>query len=442
MHGGLNRNLNRRGFLKAAGTVGVGLWLAGCVAPAAQEATEGSVPSAEQVEIVLWGWWDVRMNLYAQAGAAFTEANPDVTLKVETLPGDELQQKVYSSVAAGTGPNLLKMGEFFFPMRKEGLLLPYPDDVFPDSWFKEMYPSVNWDAYGRYVVPSAASGTILVYNKKMFEEAGLDPDSPPTTWDEFIEAAKAVTQSDDAGITRSGFVPADEYPGMNQIYQQGGNLVRIDGDQKIATLDSPEAERAFTHLAELASVHNVWDPTFPSNIESVGTGLAAMTEDQAWIIGEFSATYADINPDLAYTHNPTPTGEPSPYYGYKSTVLSLSALTGHPDQEPATFRFLEYLLKTAGKDFYLQKAELLSSAPVRADLADDERLQQNVALAKVAEVVPFEYDPVQPPPEMYTMWSDALKRIVLEGEPVAVSLATLNQQVQGLIDQGLADNLV
>ena len=32
-----------------------------------------------------------------------------------------------------------------------------------------------------------------------------------------------------------------------------------------------------------------------------------MTEDQAWIIGEFSATYADINPDLGYTSNPTPT---------------------------------------------------------------------------------------------------------------------------------------
>ena len=78
----------------------------------------------------------------------------------------------------------------------------------------------------------------------------------------------------------------------------------------------------------------------------------------------------------------------------------------------------------------------------RADLAGDERLMENVALAKVAEVVPFEYDPVQPPPEMYDMWADALNRIVLEGETVTASLATLNEQVQGLIDQGLADNLV
>jgi ABC-type glycerol-3-phosphate transport system substrate-binding protein len=166
-----------------------------------------------------------------------------------------------------------------------------------------------------------------------------------------------------------------------------------------------------------------------------------MTQDQAWIIGEFTGTYADIYPDLGFAANPTPTGKPDPYYGYKSTVLSVSALRGREAEYPATFRFLEYLYKDAGPDIYAQLAALLSCAPARADLADDPRILENPGLAKVVEVIPFEYDPVQPPPEMYTLWADALMRMVMEGAPVASELAQLNQAVQGLIDEGQAQYL-
>jgi multiple sugar transport system substrate-binding protein len=275
----------------------------------------------------------------------------------------------------------------------------------------------------------------------MFEEAGLDPESPPRTWDEFIEAAQAVTQSDSAGITRAGFVPADEVPGLNQIYQLGGNMVKWEGDRQIATFDSLEVERAFQHLADLALVHQVWDPTFPSNLEAVGTGLAAMTEDQSWVIGEYSTTYADIFPELGFAPNPTPTGKPEPVYGYKSTVLSVSAMAGHEERYPATFRFLEYLYKTVGKDVFWEKAKLLSSAPVRADLLDDPRLDENPALKVVAQVVPLERDPVQLMEELDGPWMDALRKMTLENEPVPAALATLNEQVQGFLDQGLGKNM-
>jgi multiple sugar transport system substrate-binding protein len=433
--------LNRRAFLRTMGAAGAGLVLSACAPATAPAGGAPAAPAAEAATITLWGWWDMRMAIYNAAGQSFMEANPDVTVLVETLPGGELEQKVYSALAAGTGPNMLKMAEFFFRMREEELLLPFPDDIFPDSWFKEVYPSVDWDAYGRYVVPTSSCGTILVYNKAMFEEAGLDPESPPTTWDAFIEAAKATTQSDASGITRCGFVPSEEYPGLSQVYQQGGNIIDISGDAQTATITSPEVERAFQHLADLALVHKVWDPTFPDNIESVGTGLAAMTEDQAWIIGEFTNTYADIYPNLGFAPNPTPTGEPDPYYGYKSTVLSVSALSGHEDQAPATFRFLEHLYQTVGKDIYMELAQLLSCAPARADLVDDPRLQENPGLAMVAQVIPYEKDPVQPPPEMYDLWLNTLQKMVMENEPAAVALAQLNTDVQALVDQGLAKYL-
>jgi ABC-type glycerol-3-phosphate transport system substrate-binding protein len=174
----------------------------------------------------------------------------------------------------------------------------------------------------------------------------------------------------------------------------------------------------------------------------VGTGLAAMTEEQAWIIGELASTYADIFPDLGFAPNPTPTSDPPPYLGYKSTVLSVSALSGHDDEAGASFRFLEYLYKDAGKDFFWAKAELLSSAPVRADLMDDPRLEANPALKVVAEVLPFQKDPVYLSEDLDVAWNDALARITIEHVPVAEALATLNAQWQDLLDQGLAKNMV
>src|SRR5688572_12789019 len=139
-----NLRISRRAMLKGLGTASAALALAACAAPSGATPVEDT-GTAEVTTISLWGWWDVRMAIYQQAATSFMEANPDVEVVVETLPGgDELQQKVYSALAANTGPSMLKMWEVFFKMREEDLLLPFPEDIFPDEWFTENYPSVDW----------------------------------------------------------------------------------------------------------------------------------------------------------------------------------------------------------------------------------------------------------------------------------------------------------
>src|SRR5690606_3523789 len=47
--------------------------------------------------------------------------------------------------------------------------------------------------YGHnYYVPLGADVTMMIYNKALFEEAGLDPENPPQTWAEFLAAAEAI----------------------------------------------------------------------------------------------------------------------------------------------------------------------------------------------------------------------------------------------------------
>lgn len=444
------KNFSRREFLKQVGLASVGMALAGCVTiqeqPAApQQSAADAEPSAEeQVELSLWGWWDIRMELYRNVAEQYLEAHPNVTIKVESIASDRLP-KLYSALAAGTGPDMSKMGSLgeMHQMRGENLLLEFPETKFPTSWFKEAYPLFDIETNGRYVLPTGTACTLLIYNKAMFAEAGLDPESPPKTWDEFIAAAKATTKKDANGtITRTGMIVTPEYPVMNQIYQLGGNIIKNDGATQTSTYTSPEVKQAFQHITDLALVHECWDPAFPGNVEAMGTGLAAMTEEQTWVIGEFTGTYPDIYPDIGYAANPTPTGEPEPLYGYKDTVTSISALAGHPENYPATFDFLEYLYKDGGKEAYWALCDLIQLVPERADLMDDPRLLASPGLAKAAEVISKERNYAAIPERVTDVMNNTLLAIVLEGTPIDQALEMGDAEIQGIIDEGLAEHWV
>ena len=443
------KKLSRREFLKHAGFAGVGLALAGCVTiqeqPAAQEQSVADAePPAETTELTMWGWWDIRMELYRNVAEQFMEDNPDIQIKVESIASDRLP-KLYSALAAGTGPDMSKMGNLaeMHQMVGEKLLLEFPEDIFPTSWFEEAYPLFDIKTNGRYVLPTGTACTILMYNKAMFEEAGLDPESPPATWNDFIEAAKATTKKDATGtISQTGMAVTGENPVLNQVYQLGGNVIQNDGATQTSTFTSPEVKEAYQHIADLALVHECWDPAFPWNGESIGTGLAAMTEEQTWMIGEFENTYADIYPNIAFAANPTPTGEADPLYGYKDTVTSISALAGHPENYPATFDFLEFLYKDGGKEAYLALCQLIQLVPERADLMDDPRLLESPGLAKAAEVISKERNYAALPDRANQVMNDTLTAIVLEGMPIDEALARGDAEIQKIIDEGLAKNWV
>lgn len=117
------------------------------------------------------------MDLYRNVASQFIEENPEFSIEVQSLAGS-YQEKLYSALAAGTGPNMIKMATLarMHLMREEDLLLEFPEDIFPPSWFEEAYPLFDTKTNGRYVLPTGTTCTLLMYNKEMFAEAGLDPE--------------------------------------------------------------------------------------------------------------------------------------------------------------------------------------------------------------------------------------------------------------------------
>ncbi|MCX4903818.1 ABC transporter substrate-binding protein [Streptomyces sp. NBC_00878] len=107
-----------------------------------------------------------------------------------------------------------------------------------------------------YGVPRTGYSMGLIYNKKLFEEAGLDPDQPPATWEELRAAAKKIA------ALGKGTVGYADYSAQNQggwhftaeLYSQGGDVVGEDG--KKATIDTPEGKAVLQNLKDMRWTDN------------------------------------------------------------------------------------------------------------------------------------------------------------------------------------------
>ena len=121
---------------------------------------------------------------------------------------------------------------------------PLPTDAFPPEMLeKEFFPIVSaMKRDGKYYgVPTAVRSLALFYNKKLFEQAGLDPAKPPTTWEQFRADADRLTNVDPSGkITQMGILPtfggSDFVGTWLPVYMAafGGRLIDASG-KKLST---------------------------------------------------------------------------------------------------------------------------------------------------------------------------------------------------------------
>lgn len=93
----------------------------------------------------------------------------------------------------------------------------------------------------QWAVPIAAYGQALHYNRTLFTQAGLDPDDPPSTWDEVRAAARQITErTGQAGYAQMTTDNTGGWILSTLDYAYGGRVETIKGDKATATIDTPE----------------------------------------------------------------------------------------------------------------------------------------------------------------------------------------------------------
>ncbi|MBP2705145.1 extracellular solute-binding protein [Microbispora sp. RL4-1S] len=192
--------------------------------------------------------------------AAFQKLHPDITIDskdgfpchdVKTydakLAGGQMENVFYGYV--GDVQTAIKAGQ-------AADITDYVKDV---ATFADLDPSVMaaFTVNGRiYGLPRTTYKVGLVYNRKLFTQAGLDPDNPPKTWAELREAAKKIS-----GLG-PGYIGYGEYSAGNtggwhftqEIYGRGGSIVSDDG--KKATFNSAEGKAVLQNLKDMRWTDN------------------------------------------------------------------------------------------------------------------------------------------------------------------------------------------
>jgi sn-glycerol 3-phosphate transport system substrate-binding protein len=238
-------------FLKAAGAAAM---IAGA-----------SLPAAADVELTMYypiavggPLTDVVDGLIT----GFEEENPGISVNAVYAGNyDETRVRAISAIQSGDPAQLSVLFSIdVYELLEQDLIVPFDEVVETDverEWLDSFYPALmaNGTVDGQvWGVPFQRSTIVLYYNKDMFEEAGLDPDAPPATWDEMVEAAKALRTSDRFGI----MVPSTGYPyWMFQAFaiQNGMELMNEDGTETY--FDDPAVVEALEFWRSLSVEHDV-----------------------------------------------------------------------------------------------------------------------------------------------------------------------------------------
>ena len=123
---------------------------------------------------------------------AFMQAHEDVTVNLVPEPEGGAFEAL---IAAGNQPDLLitSFGSLIGRLASQDVVLPLEDLPGASDLLDAIVPGAVESLYGHtYYIPIGADVTMMIYNKQLFEEAGLDPEQPPTTWQEFLDAAEAI----------------------------------------------------------------------------------------------------------------------------------------------------------------------------------------------------------------------------------------------------------
>lgn len=169
-------------------------------APAA-EAPAAEAASDEQVTITVLrpGDQDKVASFLEPAIAAFEAENPNIHVEPMYESWAGWIQTYPTYFEAGTQPDVIFWwdNKLFDSSAHDSLidLSPYFSDEFINSVPQGVWDLVDCGMDGLYYVPSSVDTFVLYYNKDLFTAAGLDPNSPPTTWDELLAAAKAIKEN-------------------------------------------------------------------------------------------------------------------------------------------------------------------------------------------------------------------------------------------------------
>lgn len=235
----------------AVALAGAGV-LAGC-SSAGSDANDGKVHIT--VASLIPGSDKAAFKAFDDRVKEFEKANPDIVVKSEEYQWTG--PTFATQLAGGTLPDvfnvpftdsqsLIQAGQLA-DITAEVNKLPYA------SKFNENVLAVAKDGDKIYGIPYGPYAMGLSYNRDIFTKAGLDPDKPPTTWDEVRADAKTISEKVPgvAGYMQMTQGNTGGWELTTTVYARGGRMETTDGGKTKVTTNNPVTKEALQWLKDL-----------------------------------------------------------------------------------------------------------------------------------------------------------------------------------------------
>lgn len=323
----------------------------------------------------------------------FNASHDDLQLKLTLIPSAQVVQKYSTAASTGSGPDIAAIEIGTIPQfTSTGWLQDITDDVQAQPYLDSLSPAhLEQGAVGdrNFAVPLTADVSVLYWNKGLFKQAGLDPETSPATWADIETAAKAITAlgDGDSGYFFSGACAGCmAFTMLPYVWAGGGEVLDSDGDSVTPTLSpNPQLESTLTFLRGMVDDGLVPDTAQTENgSDQFGpffSGKVGMFVQGTYPFAQLKENYPDV--DFGITPVPSEDGSGTASFAGGDDL----AITKGTDKE-AGMTVLKWFMDE-GQQSLAAKGIL----PIRSDIAEGTYLQQDPRNAVFVEALKVGHTP-------------------------------------------------
>lgn len=383
---------------------------------------------------------------YKQLVDEFNAAHDDIQVKIEVVPADAWEQKMKAAQAAGNAPDVRTMNYGLIANAARTSQIKPLGSLISDEAWNDVHDNVlelvtvdgEHYAYPLLVEPSS----VLWYRTDLFEAAGLDPDQPPTTWEELADYANQLTNDEVFGIRLAQNSADMAWSTWGYQYNLGGLPISDDWTTAQADNRYEPMLQAWQDLFASGALPPA-DEVGYADATPFGQGKYAMMANGSWAASLLINDYPELVDKVAVAPMPSFSDDPT------APTATLGGWTlvvdGNSEEEEAAASFIEWALggdpENVTPFFEVTK---YSKSPARksvdeAVMADPDAASVNPWASTIAEeIVPNAAGEPYYPWDISLAMGEALEA-AMQGTSPGDALAEANDKIQKVInDQDLA----
>lgn len=313
-----------------------------------------------KITLDFWTFWgsEIRRPVIEKIIEDFNSSQDEIEVKHTFVPWGDIWTKELAAIAAGDPPDVVINDINATALRgknqqAENLSKYLEEDDISGEFYEELWNATLYegDSYG---IPFNTDTRVLFYNKDAFEEAGLDPEQPPKTWDELWEYAEKLDVKNGDKYDRLGFYPM--FGVQTDVWMMNADKVNFVDENSEVKINTPAKLETLEWL-------NQWHQKYGA--DNINSWKAQMESQQAnpFFSGDlamlvqqptFYTQIRDYAPDLNFGVALLPEKEPG--NGHTSWgggfVAEIPAGAKNPD---ASWEFIKYLTGKEAQEYWAVK---------------------------------------------------------------------------------------